>query len=80
MTDQQLEELEELYRSTVPGPWDGVISANSVRYLGPPTKRLEHGETLATCSTTAMSLLIAEMHSALPEMIAEIRRSRGLPR
>jgi hypothetical protein len=74
MTLKELDQLEELYRCTIPGPWDGVVSTGQVRYLGPPTKSLEHGDVVATCTTTAAALLIADMHRLLPEFLAFVRR------
>lgn len=78
MTDDELTELDELYRCTIPAPWDGVISTGCVRYLGDTRNTLQHGDTVASCRNTGVALLIAEMHRLLPALIEDARRLRGM--
>ncbi len=90
-TADDLTRWQGLCEAATPGPWDGVISTGCVRYLGCPIDEidLQHGDYIASVTSSATegsdvcrdvrnAEFIAESRTAMPRLIAEVRRLNEL--
>jgi len=89
ITDEYLDRLQAICDAATAGPWDGVISTGCVRYLGRPmeSRGLQHGDYIAAAHgggdddpgrDVNNAEFIAESRTALPLLVAEIRRLKGM--
>lgn len=78
LTSEQLDALEEYYRSATEGEWFRGEGRYSVWARLPDVDGEEHTRCIAHTSEMKNSGLIVEMHNAMPALLAMARRVRAL--
>ena len=80
-----VQEARERCFAATPEPWDGVISSEAVRYLGPTIPGAEHGAYIAACGgdvdadqVQANKHLIAASRADLPRALDVIEAADAL--